>query len=425
MASLTQRLGFAAFAAVILAGCSAEPGTAPSRSVTPGSALRDESAENGAIMACKLSGPANNYTLHMDVQGGGFLQMTGGPTAVVNFNGSDLVCAQMAYADFPDTWVGKTATLTLSETNFPSGTHLDSVVVYNSRTGVSEKFIGNNVQHAYNFGDQLWFKFWNSADVIPPPTPGAVRACKVGGPAGTYSFHVDVLGGGSYTLPSGATGSVSFNGTTPACTTMYVPTGTWTFGQTASVEISEVNIASNLMVKSITVTTNGVVGSPQLNTSSTSVTVGFPDVVSVDFVNAVKPPTNNGNQGCTPGYWKVKQHWDSWAGTGYTTTQALSTVFNIPAAYTVKNQAMGSYSMVQGLSFQGGTTLSGKAEILVRAAVAAVLNAGNSNVSYAMSKADIISQVNAALAGGNATTIGNLATKLDGYNNGLGGCPLN
>jgi hypothetical protein len=54
-----------------------------------------------------------------------------------------------------------------------------------------------------------------------------------------------------------------------------------------------------------------------------------------------------------------------------------------------------------------------------------VSNAGKTNVAYAMTRADIISAVNAALASGNATTIINLATKLDGYNNGLGGCPLN
>lgn len=424
MRSLTLRFGLAAMAAAAIVGCTAEPGTAPTRAVKPGAALLDATNENGWINACKLAGPANNYSFHLAIQGGGVMQTTTGPDVTFNFNGVDMNCAQMAYAEQPDTWIGKTATVTMSETNFPAGTHLDSVHVYNSTTGTQESYFGNSVSHSFVLGDRLWFKFFNSANVVPP-TPGAVRACKVGGPAGTYSFHADVLGGGTYSLPSGATTSVMFDGTTPVCATMYVPTGTWTAGQTASVEISEVNIASNLEVKSITIVTNGVAGSPILNTTSTSSTVSFTDVVSVNFVNGVKPPTNTGNQGCTPGYWKVKQHWDSWTGTGYTTTQLLSTVFTIPASYTVKSKAMGSYSMVEGLSFQGGSTISAKAEILMRAAVAAVLNAGKSNVSYAMTSADIISQVNAALASANATTIINLATKLDGYNNGQGGCPLN
>jgi len=33
--------------------------------------------------------------------------------------------------------------------------------------------------------------------------------------------------------------------------------------------------------------------------------------------------------------------------------------------------------------------------------------------------------VNAALASGNATQMTNLGTKLNGFNNGIGGCPLN
>ena len=60
----------------------------------------------------------------------------------------------------------------------------------------------------------------------------------------------------------------------------------------------------------------------------------------------------------------------------------------------------------------------------LRAAIAAVLNAGSPNVSYAVTSTQIINSVNAALASQNATTITDLATKLDGYNNGIAGCPL-
>jgi hypothetical protein len=428
MKSISQRLGLGAFAAVLLAGCMADQTTAPTRSVTPGRASLDQSTmdEYGYIFACKSGGPAGTYHFHMDVQGGGQLTNSAAPDATVEFDGVNRACTLMAWVDDAASWNnGVTAQITMTETQLTPDQHVDSVQVYNSTTGIMESYPNvTSVTHAFKFADRLWFKFYNGAVVAPPPTPGYVRACKVGGPAGTYTFHADVLGGGTYTLPSGGTSTVTFNGTTPACATLYVPTGTWGDGVKATIEVSEINIANTLEVKSITVTTNGTAGTPVSNTSSTSTTVAFTDVVSVDFVNGVKPVTT-GNQGCTPGYWKVKQHWDSWVGTGYTTTQLLNTVFVIPASYTVKNKAMGSYSMVDGLSFQGGSTLSGKAEILVRAAVAAVLNAGKTNVAYPATKSQIITAVNSALASANATTITNLATLLDKANNGLGGCPLN
>ena len=73
----------------------------------------------------------------------------------------------------------------------------------------------------------------------------------------------------------------------------------------------------------------------------------------------------------------------------------------------------------------GGDDLSGKAQILLRAAVAALLNSTNSTVSYPLTTAAIIKAVNDAIASNNETTITDLASKLDGFNNGLGGCPLN
>jgi hypothetical protein len=261
----------------------------------------------------------------------------------------------------------------------------------------------------------------------PPPPAGYLDVCKVGGPAGTYTFHVDVQGGGQFVLPNGSDKSVTFDGTNAACVTMYRPANysSWPTGTTGTVEISEVGLPSTIAVQSITVVYNGTTGTPITNTTSTTVTMGYTDIATVRYVNMLKP-TPRPMQGCTPGYWKVKQHWDSWTPTGYSTTQAISSVFNVPSSYVVNNQAMGSYSLVKGLSFQGGSTLSGKAEILLRAAIAGLLNTANGNVNYpAYTTADLISAVNAALASANATTITDLATKIDNLNNSLGGCPLN
>jgi hypothetical protein len=140
------------------------------------------------------------------------------------------------------------------------------------------------------------------------------------------------------------------------------------------------------------------------------------------LVQSVTTVSSLGNQGCTPGYWKQSQHFDSWPA-AYSTGQAISTVFNVPGTYTLNGAGLGTYTLLQGLSFQGGNDLSGKAQILLRAAISAVLNSGS--VQYGMSLTDIVSSVNAALASGDATQIINLATTLDNLNNGLGGCPLN
>jgi hypothetical protein len=130
-----------------------------------------------------------------------------------------------------------------------------------------------------------------------------------------------------------------------------------------------------------------------------------------------------GNQGCTPGYWKQSQHFDSWVG--YTQSQLISSVFTVPGAYSLKGTPMGNFTLLQGLSFKGGSTLSDKAQILFRAAISALLNSSNPSVNYGMTTAQIISAVNAALASLDENQILTLAAQLDGLNNALGGCPLN
>ena len=61
--------------------------------------------------------------------------------------------------------------------------------------------------------------------------------------------------------------------------------------------------------------------------------------------------------------------------------------------------------------------------ILIRAAVAGVLNAAHPDVNYPRTVADIQSAVNAAIASGDKTTVTNLATAIDNDNNRH--CPLN
>jgi len=123
-----------------------------------------------------------------------------------------------------------------------------------------------------------------------------------------------------------------------------------------------------------------------------------------------------GTQGCTPGYWKQSQHFDSWPA-AYSTSQKISSVFTVPSALS----GLGSMTLLQGLSFQGGPDVNGKAQILLRAAISALLN--SAKVDYPLTTAQVISQVNTALASLDRDTILALATTLDNNNNLR--CPLN
>ena len=87
-------------------------------------------------------------------------------------------------------------------------------------------------------------------------------------------------------------------------------------------------------------------------------------------------------------------------------------VENWPAYAPLKNK-----TLLEALNFPGGDTLREKAQILLRAAVAALLNASHPDVNYPRSALEVIDDVNNALASQNVVTIINLAEALDADNN--------
>ena len=117
------------------------------------------------------------------------------------------------------------------------------------------------------------------------------------------------------------------------------------------------------------------------------------------------PP--RGGQGCTPGYWRQEQHFDSWVG--YVPTQLFSTVF----ADAFPGKTLG----------QVVATGSAGLNALGRHAVAALLNASSAGVSFDMTPQQVIDAFNAAYASGNARRIEELKNRLDMLNNQ--GCLLN
>jgi len=128
--------------------------------------------------------------------------------------------------------------------------------------------------------------------------------------------------------------------------------------------------------------------------------------VSKAYANGIYDGTPGG---LTPGYWK---NWpEAWVG--YTTGQLVNTVFTLPSTLS----SLGTSTLLQALDFGGGPGVSGGARILLRAAVAALLNAESPAVAYPLTTAQVISQVNAALASLNRDTMLALASQLDAWNN--------
>lgn len=128
------------------------------------------------------------------------------------------------------------------------------------------------------------------------------------------------------------------------------------------------------------------------------VTVGDCDPSTVEI-----PP--QGGQGCTPGYWKQSQHFDSWVT--YDPSDDYETVFGVDASFD---------KTLLGALQQGG----GGEKALGRHAVAALLNTSNPDVSYAFSTAGVINIVQNAYATGNFNGAKNMLE----FENEQG-CPLN
>lgn len=127
--------------------------------------------------------------------------------------------------------------------------------------------------------------------------------------------------------------------------------------------------------------------------------------------------TNIGNEGCSPGFFKN----NTGAWEEYSSSTTLGSVFTLPAYLS----DLADDTFLEALDYSGGPTLEDKAKTLLRAAVAAVLNAAHEGVGYPLRRDGvdgIIARVNTALAGANADAIENLKDELDAANNL--GCPL-
>ena len=118
------------------------------------------------------------------------------------------------------------------------------------------------------------------------------------------------------------------------------------------------------------------------------------------------------SEGLTIGYWK--NHTDGGEWVGYSTDQTLEDVFDLPAAYEHLDA-----TLLEALKFKGGRDLDGAARLLLKQAVAALLNIAHPDIKYSMSENDLFSDVNHALTyyGSDRGMILKLKDLLDGWNN--------
>ncbi|MGZ8515538.1 MAG: hypothetical protein ACXWXA_10905 [Candidatus Limnocylindrales bacterium] len=125
-------------------------------------------------------------------------------------------------------------------------------------------------------------------------------------------------------------------------------------------------------------------------------------VVGVASVSASK---KKGSEGCTPGYWKVSQHYDSW--TGYTPDELFADA-GFEDAFPGKT--------LNDVLWLGGGGLSA----LGRHTVAALLNVASGDVDYAYTSTQtVIDAFNGVFPGGDYEGLKNIFA---GFNEL--GCPI-
>jgi hypothetical protein len=128
------------------------------------------------------------------------------------------------------------------------------------------------------------------------------------------------------------------------------------------------------------------------------------------------PPTPP--EGCTPGYWKQDQHFDSWEGylpdDDFEDEDVFGCPITIKWSERGKPQPVTEPTLLEALQAKGGGESA-----LARHAVAALLNADNSDVNYPRNEDQVKTMVCDALSGGDIEETKNT---LAGWNEEF--CPL-
>ncbi len=364
--------------ALVLAGCAEQGALAPT---TP-----DGGAQGVAFAPSNTTTPVpvSDVTLCKVGSSADFTVVVnhGTPTAVTLADGECRVL--VTHYDFTprdSVWITE---------NVAPGQVLDSIAVVVTFNGSRTVLTGTNTVATFA-GDDTGRRvtFYNTV-TPPPPPPTTVTVCKVGTAA---TFGVTVNGGAAtgLSLDDGECRIVdTHDGNTPA----------------HLVTVTENVLATSFVLDSIVVVTSGGVKTVLTGVESATATADDNGGATVTFYNRPLPPPPSGGQGCTPGYWKQPQHFDSWTSP-YTPTTPFSAVFE---------DAFPGRTLLDVLKLGGGGL-----NALGRHTVAALLNsAGGSGVNYNMSAQGVIDAFNAAYPSGSYDGLKNI---FEGWNEQ--GCPLN
>jgi hypothetical protein len=130
-----------------------------------------------------------------------------------------------------------------------------------------------------------------------------------------------------------------------------------------------------------------------------------------------------GQEGCTPGYWK--NHLDAWNDTetdSYSPDDLVGDVFDIP----VELDGLADDTLLEALRYKGGPGLEGMARNLLRQSVAAILNVSVDGVDYPyylnVGDDPVIPETNAALNSGSRSDMETVKDLWEAANEL--GCPL-
>ena len=127
---------------------------------------------------------------------------------------------------------------------------------------------------------------------------------------------------------------------------------------------------------------------------------------------AVAHPDGDGDEGCTPGFWK--NHPDAWP---ISTGTTLEDVFDVPDEF-----GLDSATFLDAMEFKGGPTVAAMARLLLRQAVAGYLAALHPDVDYPRIASEVVSLTNEALDSGRRARMERVKDRFDEFNNL--GCPL-
>jgi hypothetical protein len=157
--------------------------------------------------------------------------------------------------------------------------------------------------------------------------------------------------------------------------------------------------------------------SPLVNTVTVHYNpVGFPNDITDSASDSVVIETPGG-EGCTPGFWRQTQHFDSWVG--FSPTDLFDVVFGVDITLDAfgKTPANANPTLLEAVTAGGGGI-----NALARHAVAALLNSSNPDVESDFTTAQVIALVQDAVAPG-GVTIEEAHQLLAAANEQ--GCPLN